>query len=69
MTITIGMNAIIPRIRFTHDRYISDYTGNRDSKRDFYRKKVILLVRDPRDVAVSNYFQWISSQSLQEEAC
>jgi hypothetical protein len=54
------LNAIIPRIRFTHDRYISAYTGNRDSKRDFYRKKVILLVRDPRDVAVSNYFQWIS---------
>lgn len=54
------LNAAIPRIRFTHDRYISAYTGNRDSKRDFYPKKVILLVRDPRDVAVSNYFQWIS---------
>jgi hypothetical protein len=54
------LNAAIPRIRFTHDRYISAYTGNRDSKRDFYPKKVILLVRDPRDVAVSNYFQWVS---------
>jgi hypothetical protein len=53
------MNREIPRIRFTHDRYVSDYTKNRDSKRDFYGKKVILLVRDPRDVAVSNYFQWI----------
>jgi len=51
----------IPRIRFTHDRYINLYTGNRDSKRDFYPKKVILLVRDPRDVVVSNYFQWINS--------
>jgi hypothetical protein len=54
------MNSAIPRIRFTHDLYISAYTGNRDSKRDFYPKQVILLVRDPRDVAVSNYFQWIS---------
>jgi hypothetical protein len=55
------MNSAIPRIRFTHDRYINLYTGNRDSKRDFYPKPVILLVRDPRDVVVSNYFQWINS--------
>ena len=55
------MNSAIPRIRFTHDRYIKDYTGNSDSKCDFYRKMVILLVRDPRDVAVSNYFQWINT--------
>ncbi len=55
------MNPAIPRIRFTHDRYIRDYTKNRDSKRDFYHKNVILLVRDPRDVAVSNYFQWINT--------
>lgn len=54
------LNPSVPCIRFTHDRYIKDYTGNRDSKRDFYGKKVILLVRDPRDVVVSNYFQWIN---------
>lgn len=54
------INPQVPRIRFTHDRYINLYTGNRDSKRDFYPKKVILLVRDPRDVVVSNYFQWIN---------
>jgi hypothetical protein len=54
-------NPAIPRIRFSHDRYIKNYTGNRDSKRDFYQKKVILLVRDPRDAAVSNYFQWINT--------
>lgn len=53
-------NPEIPRIRFTHDRYINVYTGYCDSKRDFYQKKVILLVRDPRDVVVSNYFQWIN---------
>lgn len=49
----------VPKIRFTHDKYVSDYTGEGDTKRTFYDKKVILLVRDPRDVVVSNYFQWI----------
>ncbi len=53
-----GMNPAIPRIFFTHDNYIKDYTGNIDSKADFYPKKVVLLVRDPRDVAVSQFFQW-----------
>jgi hypothetical protein len=48
-------HAGIPRIFFTHDNYIKDYTGNSD-KSDFYDKKVVLLVRDPRDVAVSSYF-------------
>jgi hypothetical protein len=62
------LNAIIPRIRFTHDRYIKDYTGNNDSKRAFYRKNVILLVRDPRDVAVSNYFQWINTVNPYKKA-
>ncbi|MEK0083526.1 sulfotransferase domain-containing protein [Benzoatithermus flavus] len=48
----------IPRVFFTHDNYLRDYTGNLDSKRDFYGKKVILLVRQPEDVAVSQYHQW-----------
>lgn len=52
------MNPRIPRIRFTDDRYISSYTGNRDSKCDYYDKKILMLVRDPRDIAVSNYHQW-----------
>ena len=30
----------------------------RDSKQDFYDSKVILQIRDPRDIAVSNYHQW-----------
>ena len=53
-----GMNRAIPKIFFTHDNYIKDYTGHADSKVDFYGKKVVLLVRDPRDVAVSQFFQW-----------
>lgn len=47
-----------PRIFFTHDTYLREYTGNRDSKRDFFGKKLVLLVRKPQDVAVSQFFQW-----------
>ncbi|MEN8108951.1 MAG: sulfotransferase domain-containing protein [Pseudomonadota bacterium] len=53
-----AMNRAIPKIFLTHDNYIKDYTGNADNKSDFYGHKVILLARDPRDVAVSQYFQW-----------
>jgi hypothetical protein len=48
----------IPRIFFTHDNYLRDYTSNLDNKRDFYGKKVVLLVRQPADVAVSQFHQW-----------
>ena len=48
----------MPRIFFTHDNYIQDYTGNPGSKAHFAGKRVVLLVRDPRDVTVSQYFQW-----------
>ena len=51
-------NRDIPLIFFSHDNYLKDFTGNADSKKDYYQKKVVLLVRDPRDVAVSQYFQW-----------
>ena len=51
-------NPAIPRIFFTHDNYLKDYTGEADSKRDYAGKKVVLLVRHPADVAVSQYFQW-----------
>jgi hypothetical protein len=53
-----SMNPAIPKVFFTHDNYIKDYTGHMDSKQDFYDKKVVLLARDPRDVAVSQFFQW-----------
>ncbi len=51
-------NPEIPTIFFTHDNYIKDYTGEFDSKASFYAKKVVLLVRNPKDIAVSQYFQW-----------
>ena len=51
-------NRAIPKIFFTHDNYLKDYTGNADNKSDYYRKKTVLLVRNPADVAVSQYHQW-----------
>jgi hypothetical protein len=51
-------HAGIPRIFFTHDNYLRDYTGHTGDKSDFYDKKVVLLVRDPADVAVSQFHQW-----------
>ena len=53
-----NMNHEVPKIFFTHDNYIKDFTDQPDSKSPFYGKKVILLARDPRDTSVSNYFQW-----------
>ncbi len=48
----------IPVLFFTHDNYLKDYMGH-DRKFDLYGKsRVVLLVRDPRDTAVSQYFQW-----------
>jgi len=52
------INPAVPIIHFTHDNYIRDYTGNQGSKADFYDKRVVLMARDPRDTAVSQYFQW-----------
>ncbi len=51
-------NRAIPKIFFTHDNYLKDYTGHTDSKVDYYDRKVVLLVRNPADVAVSQYHQW-----------
>jgi len=51
-------DASLPAVFFTHNNYLRDYTGNQRSKRHFRGKRVVLLVRDPRDVAVSQFFQW-----------
>jgi hypothetical protein len=53
-----SINPAVPKIFFTHGNYLRDYTGHYETKQDFYGKKVILLVRRPQDVAVSQYFQW-----------
>lgn len=48
----------LPAVFFTHNNYLRDYTGNQHSKSHFKGKRIVLLVRDPRDVAVSQFFQW-----------
>jgi Sulfotransferase domain len=51
-------NPAIPALFFTHDNYLKDYLGH-DRKFELYGKsRVVLMVRDPRDTAVSQYFQW-----------
>jgi hypothetical protein len=51
-------NPNVPVLFFTHDNYLKDYTGH-DRKAELYAgKRVVLLVRDPRDTAVSQFFQW-----------
>jgi hypothetical protein len=48
----------VPVLFFTHDNYIKDFLGH-DRKAEVYRDlPVVLLVRDPRDTAVSQFFQW-----------
>jgi len=51
-------DAAIPSVFFTHGNYLRDYTGDFATKRPFYDARVLLLARDPRDVAVSQFFQW-----------
>jgi len=51
-------NRDIPRLFFTHDNYVKDWTGNERDKSDYAGSRVVLLVRHPADVAVSQYHQW-----------
>jgi alcohol sulfotransferase len=53
-----NLNRAVPKVFFTHDNYIKDFTGDFETKQPFYDKRVVLLARDPRDVAVSQFFQW-----------
>ncbi len=48
----------IPSVSFTHGNYLRNYTGDWETKKDFYDSRILFLARDPRDVAVSQYFQW-----------
>src|ERR671933_635635 len=48
-------DARIPRVFFTHDNYLRDYTGNLDSRTDFHDRRTVLLVRHPAEVAVFDF--------------
>ena len=45
-----NLNTAVPKIFFTHDNYIKDFTGDYETKLPFYEKRVVLLARDPRPV-------------------
>lgn len=50
--------ANVPVLFFTHDNYLKDWFGH-DRKVDIYgHLPTVLLVRDPIDTAVSQFFQW-----------
>jgi len=51
-------NPAIPRVLFSHNNYMRDYLKDWDTLNHFRGKKVVMLVRDPRDIAVSQFFQW-----------
>jgi Sulfotransferase domain len=52
------LNSKVPRVLFTHDNYLADFTGTSNSKSDYAGKRIVLLVRNPADTAVSQFFQW-----------
>jgi len=52
------VDARVPKIFFTHDNYLRDYTGNGEARVSLRDKKVVLLVRTPQDVVTSSFFQW-----------
>ncbi len=54
------LNAEVPIVQFTHDRYLASYCRDESAILSLYAgKPVVMLARDPRDVAVSLYFQWL----------
>jgi hypothetical protein len=61
------LNAAVPRVLFTHDNYLSDFIGISDSKTMYADKRVIVLVRNPADTAVSQYFQWKHRTKLRKK--
>ena len=58
--------AEIPRIQFTHDDdpFVRRYDALQTDKRRYSEKPVILLVREPKDVAVSMYFQLLKRDRI-----
>ncbi len=52
------MQSRVPRVLFSHNNYMRYYLNSMDKVDHFLGKKIVLLVRDPRDVAVSQFFQW-----------
>lgn len=52
------LNSQAPCIELTHDNYLRHYTGSHGNRSDYYEKRVVLMIRQPQDVAVSQYHHW-----------
>jgi len=61
------MQPLVPRVLFSHNNYMRDYLKEWDKLDHFRGKKVVLLVRDPRDVAVSKELDSIRQAGLYKE--
>jgi hypothetical protein len=48
----------LPIMLFTHDNHLRHYLKQADPAARYQGKKVVLMIRDPRDGAVSMYYQW-----------
>lgn len=48
----------VPKVMFTHDNFLRFYLGSDDTREAYRGRPVLLLARDPRDVAVSRFFHW-----------
>ena len=48
----------LPAVFFTHNNYLRDYTGNWESKEHFRVSASCCRSGTPRDVGVSQFFQW-----------
>ena len=47
LTTSTARNAAIPKMFFTHDNFIKDYTGNAETKADFYGIRTVLSGAQP----------------------
>ena len=52
-------NSAIPKVLFTHGNYLGPLFEEHQDGAGVKRPKVVLLVRDPRDIAVSQYFHFV----------
>lgn len=50
-------NPLVPKICFTHGHALGELYDRGTAKPGFFDKKIVVLVRHPCDVAVSEYFQ------------
>ena len=61
-----SLNRAIPRIYFNRDTRVPTFTHANGHVQVEKEKKVLFLVRDPRDVAVSFYFHVVNRASERE---